>query len=71
MPASCIVERCANKGGKEISLHRFPKDDKIRKIWIRLVNNTNVRSDFVWSERSVVCVTHSRGISFTFTNQSL
>ena len=62
MPASCIVERCANKGGKEIGLHRFPKDDKIRKIWIRLVNNTNVRSDFVWSERSVVCMTHSREI---------
>ena len=53
MPASCVVGGCFNKGGKGITLHRFPKYDKIRKIWIRFVNNT--RSDFVWSERSVLC----------------
>lgn len=43
-------------GRGRISVHRFPKAKRMRKIWINFVNNT--RSDFVCTNNSVICSDH-------------
>ena len=37
MPRRCIAAGCDGVGGKDYSLHKFPKDEAIRKKWIKAV----------------------------------
>ncbi|KAJ8048467.1 THAP domain-containing protein 10 [Holothuria leucospilota] len=58
MPRRCVVGGCSNipDGRGRISVHRFPKAKRMRKIWINFVNNT--RSDFACTDNSVICSNH-------------
>lgn len=56
MPRRCVVGGCNNIPGGDISVHKFPKESKLRRIWINFVNIT--RSDFVCTENSVICSAH-------------
>ena len=37
MPSRCVVQGCPNTPGFMITLHKFPKDGKLRKAWIAYV----------------------------------
>ena len=37
MPRRCIAVGCSTTDGTGYSLHEFPKDEKIRKKWVRAV----------------------------------
>ncbi|PIK37131.1 hypothetical protein BSL78_26037 [Apostichopus japonicus] len=57
MPVRCVVEGCSNVITKAISLHRWPKNDKTRRLWTKFVQNT--RFDFTGpSQYSSVCSEH-------------
>ncbi|XP_041653324.1 THAP domain-containing protein 1-like [Cheilinus undulatus] len=52
----CCVPQCAMSGkfNSTISFHHFPKDDTLRKIWIRNVR----RENFVIKRTTTVCSWH-------------
>ena len=58
MPTRCIVAGCSNTYDKEgVSLHSFPKDANLRKIWTAKVKLTRAH----WkgpSNSSVICSEH-------------
>ena len=59
MPQRCIVAGCSNTTKDGYSLHCFPRDPKVRKIWTQKVKTTRAK----WSgptESSVVCSAHFR-----------
>ena len=39
MPSRCVVQGCPHTPGFMITLHGFPKDDKLRKAWIAYVQH--------------------------------
>lgn len=57
MPSTCCcVPNCSNRGG-----HLFPKDEKLKKIWIRAIKrNMEDNKHQLWkpSKTSVVCKLH-------------
>lgn len=57
MPSTCCsVPLCSNRGG-----HIFPKEEKMRKQWVRAIRrNTNKNKFQYWtpSNTSVVCKVH-------------
>ncbi|PIK60738.1 THAP domain-containing protein 10 [Apostichopus japonicus] len=57
MPRRCVVGGCNNVSGKGISTHKFPTDEKTKKLWVSFVNNT--RSNFNGpTEHTVICSDH-------------
>lgn len=56
MPTRCVVAGCSNTPGKGVSLHRFPKDKALCKIWITKVRLT--RAKWNPSPTSVICSDH-------------
>ena len=57
MPRRCIAAGCDGVGGKDYSLHKFPKDEEIRKKWIRAVKEQ--RSNWKGpSPYSLLCSKH-------------
>ena len=57
MPARCVVGGCSNSTSEDISLHKFPKDEKLSRIWTKKVQLTRAK----WSgpsARSVICSAH-------------
>lgn len=57
MPNRCIVAGCSKTPKDDVSLHNFPKDENLRKIWIAKVKLTRAE----WqgpSEWSTICSDH-------------
>ena len=57
MPARCIVAGCSNTSKDNVSVHFFPRDEKMRKLWTARVRLTRAN----WSgptDSSVVCSAH-------------
>ncbi|XP_045139372.1 THAP domain-containing protein 3-like [Portunus trituberculatus] len=58
MPSQCAVFGCSNEktivGEKNIRYFRFPRDEKLRKVWINVCR----RSDKINSKNAVVCSEH-------------
>ena len=57
MPTRCIVGGCSNTSKDGVSLHRFPKDAALRKVWTAKVKLTRA----MWtgpSDSSVICSAH-------------
>lgn len=56
MPRRCFAQGCRNKGaGRDTPSHMFPRDEKLRQLWIRAVQPsrpgwTPGKHDFVCSE---------------------
>ncbi len=44
MPKRCVVGKCGAVNKDGLSLHKFPKDERIRKSWVEFVEST--RPDF-------------------------
>ena len=40
MPKECVVGGCSNMPKDGVSFHKFPKDDTVRKMWIKAVDST-------------------------------
>ena len=40
MVIRCVVYGCDNSAGPLISVHWFPKDKKLRQLWVNFVKNT-------------------------------
>ena len=54
MPTRCIVAGCSNTTKEDVSLHKFPKDVTLRKIWTSKVKLTRGQ----WTghtDTSVIC----------------
>ena len=63
MPARCIVAGCSNKTKDGVSLHVFPKDENLRRIWTSKVKLTRGN----WkgpSDTSVICSAHFEDSDF-------
>lgn len=43
MPMRCIIAGCSNTYKDGVSFHRFPKDESIKKIWIKKVRLTRAK----------------------------
>ena len=57
MPKRCIAAGCEGTGGKDYSLHKFLKDEEIRKKWIRTIKEQ--RSNWKGpSPYSLLCSKH-------------
>ncbi|XP_063950920.1 uncharacterized protein LOC129260174 isoform X2 [Lytechinus pictus] len=57
MPTRCIVAGCSNTTKENVSLHRFPRDPSLRKVWTSKVKLTRAN----WagpSDTSVICSVH-------------
>ena len=57
MPARCVVAGCSNTSKDGVSLHRFPKAEKLRNIWTSKVKLTRGK----WpgpSATSLICSDH-------------
>lgn len=57
MPRECAVGGCCNRPKDGVSLHAFPVDEKIRKLWEKAVHSTRK----YWagpSKHTVVCSEH-------------
>ena len=57
MPRRCIVAGCDSVGGKDCSLHEFPKNEAIRKKWIKAVKEQRSNWDGP-SPYSLLCSLH-------------
>ena len=63
MPARCIVAGCSNTTKDGVSLHVFPKDENLRRIWTSKVKLTRGN----WkgpSDTSVICSAHFEDSDF-------
>uniref|UniRef100_A0A8C4QP69 THAP domain-containing protein 1 n=1 Tax=Eptatretus burgeri TaxID=7764 RepID=A0A8C4QP69_EPTBU len=63
MPARCIIAGCSNTTKDCVSLHVFPKDDNLQRIWTSKVKLTRGN----WkgpSDMSVICSTHFEDSDF-------
>ncbi|XP_072172561.1 THAP domain-containing protein 10-like [Diadema setosum] len=63
MPRRCIVAGCSKTAKDGVSLHTFPSDEKLRRIWTARVKLTRVD----WngpSRSSLVCSAHFTDDSF-------
>ena len=62
----CCVPFCDSHTGRnpELSFHKFPKDQKRRKIWLHWIS----RTDFKPSEHHRVCSKHFKGGQKTYLN---
>ena len=57
MPNRCIVAGCSGTSKDDVSLHRFPKEENLRKIWTSKVKLT--RADWHGpSDYSTICSNH-------------
>ncbi|XP_054760837.1 THAP domain-containing protein 10-like [Lytechinus pictus] len=66
MPNRCIVAGCSNTPKDDVSLHRFPKDENLRKLWISKVKLT--RADWRGpSDWSTICSDHFSAEDFEDT----
>ena len=57
MPTRCIVAGCSNTYKEGVSLHSFPKDANLRRIWTAKVKLTRAHWNSP-SDSSVVCSDH-------------
>ena len=57
MPRRCIAAGCDSVGGKDCSLHKFPKNEAIRKKWIKAVKEQRSNWDGP-SPYSLLCSLH-------------
>eukprot|EP00795_Rhopilema_esculentum_P011046 gene11046-19897_t len=57
MPNGCVVGKCGAVYSDGLSLHKFPKDEKIIKLWVKFVQCT--KKDFMkHSVSSCICSLH-------------
>ena len=57
MPSRCIAAGCSNTSKDGVSLHFFPRDPNLRKIWAAKIKLT--RGNWAGpSDSSVVCSAH-------------
>ena len=57
MPRRCVAAGCDSVGGKGCSLHKFPRDEVIRKKWIKAVKQQRSNWDGP-SPHSLLCSKH-------------
>ena len=57
MPRRCIAAGCDSVGGKGSSLHKFPKDEALRKKWIKAIKEQRSNWDGP-SPYSLLCSNH-------------
>ena len=69
MPDRCVAGGCSNTPGKNISLHKFPKEPIINRQWVRFVQTKRAK----WSETSSskLCSAHFLATCFTNYGQAL
>ncbi|XP_072175107.1 uncharacterized protein [Diadema setosum] len=63
MPQRCVVAGCSNTTKDGVSLHQFPKDENVRRMWTAKVKLTRAK----WSgpsESSVLCSAHFKEDDF-------
>ncbi|XP_060564866.1 THAP domain-containing protein 6-like [Ruditapes philippinarum] len=72
MPAICCAGGCTNRRGNDISLHNFPRDEKIRAKWVFALRHTGTpySRDSSWTPHSgrnsqLVCSAHFEKSCFT------
>ena len=57
MPKRCVVGKCGAVNSDGVSLHKFPNEEKTRKLWVKFVQHT--RKDFTKaSSFSCICSLH-------------
>ena len=57
MPKRCVAAGCSNTSADGVSMHKFPLDPKLRRIWAKKVRLTRAK----WqgpSMHSVLCSAH-------------
>lgn len=56
----CCVRGCTSDTGRnrDVSFHKFPKDEKIRKIWIQRVNRKGCDSSWEPTKNHRICGLH-------------
>lgn len=57
MPKECVVGGCSNMPKDGVSFHSFPKDDDLRRVWVKAVESTRK----FWkgpSKHTVICSDH-------------
>ena len=57
MPRRCIAAGCSTSSGEGHSLHAFPRDDSMRKKWIRAIKQQRSNWDGP-SSSSLLCSKH-------------
>ena len=63
MPKRCVVGRCGAVNNDGISLHKCPKEEKTRKLWVKFVQLT--RTNFTKaSSFSCICSLHFNSSCF-------
>ncbi|QQP51335.1 THAP domaincontaining protein 5like, partial [Caligus rogercresseyi] len=60
-----IQEESVSEKATKVSLHIFPKDEELKKIWLRSIK----RKDFVPSKHSRVCSRHFQESCFVLERQ--
>ncbi|XP_061900366.1 uncharacterized protein LOC133648361 isoform X1 [Entelurus aequoreus] len=63
MPSRCVAVGCSNTTKEGVSLHTFPRNKKMRKVWTAQIKLTRAEWDGP-SERSVVCSDHFHDSDF-------
>lgn len=63
MPKRCVAGGCGNNASKEVSLHVFPPDKKLRAAWTKAVKVTKDGWEGP-TKYSVLCSDHFRADSF-------
>ena len=58
----CAVPNCPNVYGKGFTLHKFPRNEKKRKLWTKMINRQNWEP----SEKSVLCEVYHKTNKFLF-----
>ena len=60
MPKPCVAANCKNTtdNNKDVSFHKFPKDEKQQAEWIRQVKRTRAQWDGPTSDFTFVCSDH-------------
>ena len=63
MPEKCVAKFCSNTPGKLISLHKFPEQEKYKRLWRNFVRTK--RAEWTESAKSVLCSEHFSRECFT------
>ena len=63
MPTRCILAGCSNTTKEGVSLHNFPNDENMRKVWTSRVKLSRKKWDGP-SKRSVICSDHFNDSDF-------
>ena len=63
MPEKCVAQFCSNTAKEMISLHKFPKDDKLRRQWRKFVQMKG--ANWIETSASKLCSIHFAQDNFT------